>query len=127
VAARTTHHLVARNATRVSRRRIVVDAENVRRSAWPNLSKVELVERSRAWAEREGFDLLVVFDGPRPEDAPDLLGSGGRSADDVIAELPAAFWLVTSDRALRERVGDKAERVLGGGSFLREIATVRPD
>jgi hypothetical protein len=105
----------------------VVDAENVRRSAWPNRSKEELVELSRAWATREGFELLVVFDGPPTEGAPDLLGSGSRSADDVIAELPGPFWLASSDRALRERVGDKAERMLGGGSFLREIATVRPD
>jgi hypothetical protein len=30
---------------------------------------------------------------------------------------------VTSDRGLRERV-DKAERFIGGGSFLREIAAV---
>jgi hypothetical protein len=111
----------------VSRRRIVVDAENVRRSAWPNRSKEELVAMTRAWAEREGFELLVVFDGAPPQDEPDLLGSGSRSADDVIAELPGPFWLATSDRALRERVGDRAEHVLGGGSFLREIATVRAD
>jgi hypothetical protein len=108
----------------VSRRRIVVDAENVRRSAWPNLSKEELVARSRAWAERENAELLVVFDGDPPEEAPDLLGSGGRSADDVIASLEGPFWLATSDRALRERVGDRAERALGGGSFLRELETV---
>ena len=101
-----------------------MDAENVRRSAWPNLSKEELVSRSRAWAERENADLLVVFDGDPPEEAPDLLGSGRRSADDVIASLEGPFWLATSDRALRERVGDKAERVLGGGSFLRELETV---
>ena len=111
----------------MSRRRIVVDAENVRRSAWPNRSKEELVALTRAWAEREGFDLLVVFDGPPPEEGPDLLGSGSRSADDVIAELPGPFWLATSDRALRERVGDRAERVVGGGSFLREVATVPAD
>jgi len=105
----------------VKRRRVVVDAENVRRSTWPNLSKEELVARSRAWAEREDADLLVVFDGGPPEEAPDLAGSGARSADDVIAELDGPFWLATSDRALRERVGDKAERILGGGSFLREL------
>jgi len=98
-----------------------VDAENVRRSAWPNLSKEELVTRSRGWAESAGADLLVVFDGAPPEDAPDLLGSGRRSADDVIAELDGPFWLATSDRALRERVGPKAEKVIGGGSFLREL------
>jgi hypothetical protein len=102
--------------------RIVVDAENVRRSTWPNLSKEELVARCRAWADREGAELLVVFDGDPPEQADDLLGSGSRSADDVIAELEGAFSLVTSDRALRARVGERAERVFGGGSFLRDIS-----
>jgi hypothetical protein len=106
--------------------RVVVDAENVRRSAWPNLSKEELVARARALAAREDADLLVVFDGDPPEVAPDLLGSGRRSADDVIAELEGPFTLVTSDRGLRERVGEKAETVIGGGSFLRELEAVRP-
>ena len=32
---------------------VIVDAENVRRSLWPNLSPEELVERTRAWAARE--------------------------------------------------------------------------
>ena len=103
---------------------VLVDAENVRRSAWPNLSKEELVARARAWAEREGADLLVVFDGYPPEQAPDLIGSGGRSADDVIAELDGPFWLVSSDRGLRERVAGKAEKLIGGGSFLRELEAV---
>ena len=103
---------------------VLVDAENVRRSAWPNLSKEELVARARAWAEREGADLLVVFDGYPPEQAPDLIGSGGRSADDVIAELDGPFWLVSSDRGLRERVAGHAEKLIGGGSFLRELEAV---
>ena len=106
------------------RRLVVVDAENVRRYAWPNVSKEELVAHCRAWAEREDVELLIVFDGDPPEEAPDLLGSGRRSADDVIAELERPFTLVTSDRGLRERVGKKAERFIGGGSFLREIAAV---
>jgi len=106
---------------------MVVDAENVRRSGWPNLSKSELLARSRIWAAREGVDLLVVFDGAAPEGADDVLGSGGRSADDVIAELGGPFWLATSDRALRERVGGRAERVIGGGTFFRELATVAAD
>ena len=67
------------------------------------------------------MDLLVVFDGPPPEEAPDLVGSGRRSADDVIAELEGPFWLVSSDRGLRDRVGDRAERIVGGGSFLRQL------
>jgi hypothetical protein len=83
------------------------------------------VARARAWAGREHADLLVVFDGEPPEDAPDLIGSGPRSADDVIAELEGPFWLASSDRGLRERVGDKAERLLGGGTFLRGLAAVR--
>ena len=111
----------------MTRRRIVVDAENVRRSTWPNLSKRELVSRARTWAREQDAELLVVFDGDPPEEAGDLLGSGARSADDVIAELAGPFWLATSDRALRERVGERAERVIGGGSFLREIATVPRD
>jgi hypothetical protein len=111
----------------MGRRRIVVDAENVRRSTWPNLSKRELVSRARAWARTEDVDLLVVFDGDPPEQADDLLGSGRGSADDVIAALAGTFSLVTSDRALRARLGERAEQVIGGGSFLREIATVAPD
>jgi hypothetical protein len=101
--------------------RVVVDAENVRRSTWPNVSKEELVRLARGWAEREDASLLVVFDGAPPEEAADLVGSGSRTADDVIAELEGPFTLVTSDRALRERVGERAERTVGGGSFLREL------
>jgi hypothetical protein len=102
---------------------VVVDAENVRRSIWPNVSREELVRRARAWADDEGHDLLVVFDGTPPEDASDLVGS--RNADDEIVglagRLVGPWWLVTSDRELRERVGDAPERVLGGGSFVRTI------
>jgi hypothetical protein len=105
---------------------VIVDAENVRRSRWPNLSPADLVTRARAWAAGEGFDLLVVFDGPAPQDAPDLIASRpGESADDRIAEIAerltnegSAYWLVTSDRGLRARAADGAARVVGGGSFL---------
>jgi hypothetical protein len=102
---------------------VLVDAENVRRSIWPNLSREELVRRARDWAAREGHDLLIVFDGKPPEEAPDLVGS--RNADDKIVELAQdldrLWWLVTSDRLLRERVGDAPERIIGGGSFVRAI------
>ena len=81
--------------------------------------EAELVERSRAWARKSAVPILIVFDGPPPEDAPDLVGSGARSADDVIAELEGPFWLVSSDRGLRERVRDRAVKLVGGGSFLR--------
>ena len=68
---------------------VVVDAENARRSRWPNLSRRQLVDRARAWAAREGHDLLVVFDGPPPEHADDVLGN--RDADDLIDDLAQAL------------------------------------
>jgi hypothetical protein len=96
---------------------VLVDAENVRRSRWPNLTGDELVERSREWAAREGVEVEVVFEPPTG------------TADDVIAErartLAATgtpYWLVTSDRGLRERAGGRAARVVGGGAFVETIA-----
>ena len=102
---------------------VIVDAENTRRSLWPNLSRDELVQRARAWAAREGHELLIVFDGAPPADAPDLVGAA--IADDEIVSIAAArdepYWVVTSDRALRARLDDGPERILGGGSFARSI------
>jgi hypothetical protein len=91
---------------------VVVDAENVRRSIWPNVSGERLVELVRRWAEERGHDYLVVFEG---DDV---------SADDRIVREVAdldRYWLVTSDRELRRRAGQGAERVIGGGSFIREL------
>jgi hypothetical protein len=102
---------------------VIVDAENVRRSVWPNLSPEELVARTRAWAVREGHDLLIVFDGSAPEEAPDLVGSS--YADDEIVrvaeEAEGPLWVVTSDRGLRARLAGLVDRVLGGGAFARSI------
>jgi len=102
---------------------VLVDAENVRRSRWPNLSRLELVEHARAWAVANGHPLVLVFDGAAPELADDVVGAGG-SADDWLAEHAAEhapYWLVTSDRELRERAGGAAESILGGGAFLGEL------
>jgi hypothetical protein len=107
---------------------VLVDAENVRRSRWPNLSPEALVERCRAWAHANGLGLLVIFDGPPPEEADDVTGTAAESADDRIVELAARlaaagkpYWLATSDRLLRERAGAHAERTIGGGAFLRDL------
>jgi predicted RNA-binding protein with PIN domain len=111
---------------------LLVDAENVRRSLWPNMPKRELVERTRAWAAARGLRAVLVFDAPGDEreleDGTLVVGAGGESADDWIAReaerLRAAghpFHLVTSDRALRAEAGRGAERVVGGGSFAREL------
>ncbi len=112
---------------------VFVDANNVRRSRWPNVSADELVERVRLWAERHGHESVVVFDHEAPggivgserlDRRTTLVGSGAESADEwLIQEVPAhaGAWLVTSDRALREAAGGSAGRLIGGGSFLREL------
>jgi hypothetical protein len=103
---------------------VLVDGENVRRSGWPNVSQARLVELARRWAEATGHDVLVVFDGRAPLDAPDVVGTTGETADDWLireARRFTPYWLVTSDRELRERAGGGAERVVGGGAFLRDL------
>jgi predicted RNA-binding protein with PIN domain len=112
---------------------VLIDARNVQRSRWPNLSDEELVERARAWAERNGKRIVLVFDGKAPggivgatelDERTTLVGSSRESADDwLIREAPhyPRAWLVTSDRALRAAAGGEAERVIGGGGFLREL------
>jgi hypothetical protein len=101
---------------------VLVDARNVLRSRWPNVPEAELVERVHEWAAREGVEPVLVFDGEAPAGA---VGTAGESADDWIAReagsLGSPYWLVTSDRELRERAGSQAERVFGGGAFLREL------
>ena len=63
-----------------------------------------------------------MFDGGPPAEAPDL--AGAPSADDSIAALAhedreGPLWVVTSDRGLRARLGGRADRLLGGGTFAR--------
>jgi hypothetical protein len=102
---------------------VIVDAENVRRSVWPNLSPEKLVARTRDWAAHEGHDVLIVFDGAAPEEAPDLVSSP--YADDEIVRLAeeaeGPLWVVTSDRGLRQRLTGLADRILGGGTFARSL------
>ena len=114
---------------------VLIDARNVLRSQWPNVPEDELVERCRAWAARHDHDLVLVFDGTAPgdivgveqlDDRATLVGSGGESADDWLAREAPSYpgaWLVTSDRELRARAGGDAIRIVGGGSFLRELET----
>ena len=104
---------------------VFVDAENVRRSIWPNVEPEALAELAGRWSEENGRPVRVVFDGPAPKGA---VGTDRESADDRIAreaaELAARgepYWLVTSDRGLRARAGQAAEKVVGGGAFVREL------
>jgi hypothetical protein len=96
---------------------VLVDAENVRRSVWPNIGRDKLVKRCRSWAAERGVEIVVVFEGER------------ESADDRLRELAARlvaearpYWLVTSDRELRASAGAEADRVVGGGTFARELS-----
>lgn len=104
---------------------VVVDARNVLRSEWPNIPEDELVAAVEAWAAEHGHEAVIVFDGGAPAGA---IGTGRESADDWIAReaerLEQPFWVVTSDRGLRSRV-PRAERLLGGGSFARELRAYR--
>lgn len=106
---------------------VLVDAPNVRRSLWPNLSPERLVELLASWARSEGVRAIAVFDGPAPAAVAgvEVVGTGAESADDWIArraaELEEPYVLVTSDRELRRRAGANADRIIGGGQFVREL------
>jgi hypothetical protein len=105
--------------------RVLIDARNVQRSLWPNTADDELVELAQRWADGRGHRAVIVFDGVAPQGA---IGTGGESADDWLTREAArledadeTFWLVTSDRELRNRAGRCAQRVIGGGGFAREL------
>ena len=91
---------------------VLVDAENVRRSLWPNMPGEELVERTTTWAEQNRHDVQVVWEGSE---------SGDDQIARLVKELEPPVWVVTPDRGLRERVRDYVERIIGGGSFAREL------
>jgi hypothetical protein len=92
--------------------KVLVDGENVRRSLWPNIPNDELEDLAKRWGADHGYEVVVVWEGTT-------------SADDRIAqaaaELEPPVWVVTSDRELRERVAPHVERIVGGGSFAREL------
>ena len=79
---------------------------------WPNIDADELVELSEDWGRENDVDVEVVFE---PQ---------GETADEWLIREASRFkpyWLVTSDRELRDLAGPGAERVIGGGSFAREL------
>lgn len=109
---------------------LVVDAENVRRSIWPNVRLDELVSLCGRHAGEAGVDVVVVLDGgAAPFDAPPsvrLLAEPGRSADDLIVELvaelaPGTVTVATSDRGLRARLEGHGASFVGGGAFVRAL------
>ena len=107
------------------------------RSQWPNIPERELVRLCRTWAVVRDRYAVLVFDGRAPcgvvgerelDERCVVVGTGDESADEWIereaARLAAArhaYWLVTSDGALRAAAGAEAARTIGGGSFAREL------
>ena len=123
-------------------RRVVVDAMNVigsRPTGWwrdRDGAVRDFVARLRLLADVAAH-IVVVVDG-RPVAGLQEGDSGGvavryagrpgpDAADDRIVELvgsdpdPADLLVVTSDRALRERVAAHGAQVLGSGTFLRRL------
>jgi hypothetical protein len=61
-------------------------------------------------------DIEVVFE-PKDETADEwLIREASRFEP---------YWLVTSDRELRDLAGSSAERLIGGGSFARELLMLK--
>ena len=90
---------------------VVVDAENTRRSQWPNVSREELVRRARAWAEHEGHELLVVFDGVRQDVALTAASVRARSPcsnprhRSVVMNTSVPTWFVMNRTSRSRRIG----------------------
>jgi hypothetical protein len=91
---------------------VLVDGENVRRSVWPNIGREQLERLASAWGDDHGHEVVVVWEG--------MLSADDRIALEVRERAPP-LWVVTSDRELRDRVADHVERIVGGGSFARQL------
>jgi nicotinic acid mononucleotide adenylyltransferase/predicted RNA-binding protein with PIN domain len=141
-ARRGEHDLIA------SRRRIIVDGNNVigsRPDGWwrdREGASRRLVEELQALALRTGDRIAVVLDGRPLAGLPEGVHervlvayarrAGRNAADDRIVEEvardrdPSALIVVTSDRALAERVRTHGARVEGASSISRAPASEHP-
>jgi predicted RNA-binding protein with PIN domain len=92
------------------------------------------------YAEATGADVVVVFDRRPPDVTPGAHGpievvfasrQGRNAADHEIVELVAAdetpqtITVVTSDRALTDRVKQRGAAVASAGSFRRRLEDAR--
>ena len=133
--------------TRAAQSTVFVDGNNVMGSRpdgwWRDRAGAarRLVAEIIPLALGHGSVWTIVFDGkepPRMPPSPDCLtvvhtGNGLRDgADDRIVELVyecsdrAASLVYTSDAKLRTRVKALGTQVMGSGTLLRQIATLRP-
>lgn len=121
--------------------KIVIDGNNllyaIRDSgAGPALGRDTLVRHLERWAKAAGAEMILVFDGARPDGAMgkqlsssviDVRFGASRSADDVIVELirgvadPATVRMVSDDGAIRHEAGLRRCRHSGALDFIREL------
>jgi predicted RNA-binding protein with PIN domain len=120
-------------------RRLIVDGMNVIGSRpdgwWRNRRGAmrKLAEQLERYAERTGDEVSVVFDGKPHDVAAEGIdvafasSSGPNAADRDIAERvesdqnAGSLSVVTSDRALADRVRAAGAEVIGSTSFRREL------
>jgi uncharacterized protein YaiI (UPF0178 family) len=93
-------------------------------------AKRQLLRLCAAFARAKRTKVTCIFDGPEPASFARGLGSatavfsGGRSADELIAERAAqgrGWSVVTSDRGLAARVQRRQVEVVQPSAFMREI------
>ena len=126
-----------RGGTRVTR--WLVDGMNVvgsRPDGWwrdREGAKRALAQRLAAFARESGEAVAVVFDGrpfevdAAPVDVSFAQRRGPNAADDEIARRvaedgdPCSLTVVTSDRALVERVEARGAQVVAAGGFRRRL------
>ena len=109
----------------------VVDGSNLLGQARTNVAeKRTLVQALARFARAKRSKVICTFDGSEPEHFGKQLGrvsvlfSGARPADELIARRVASgsgWKVVTSDRALAERVRRRAVEVVDTAAFLREL------
>jgi predicted RNA-binding protein with PIN domain len=102
----------------------------------PDRAVRRLVEQLDRYASATGEDVTVVFDRQPPDVAPGAHGSlqvafasrrGRNAADHEIVQMlaedpaPGSFRVVTSDRALAERVRHLGAAVTSSSSFRRRM------
>jgi predicted RNA-binding protein with PIN domain len=123
-------------------KRWLVDGMNVigsRPDRWwndPDRAVRRFIDELVGYAEATGDDVVVVFDRRPPDATPGAHGPievvfasrrGRNAADHDIAELvaedeaPATITVVTSDRALADRVKQRGAQVASAGSFRRRL------
>ena len=133
--------------TRAAQSRVFVDGNNVMGSRpdgwWRDRAGAarRLVAEIIPLALGHGSAWTIVFDGqeppamPPPPECLTVIHTGHRrrdGADDRIVELlhersdRAASLVYTSDAKLRTRVKALGTQVMGSGTLLRQIATLRP-